>query len=220
MKHIAIKGAAALLAGLFAVPAAAADNPMDTFGIQHNLYLGCLHDIGATSAESLALLVDKCGYEPGISREAFIKQGQPILDLDPMRPLAEKMAPYRRHYSAYEFSFFERMDGVVRTAKDLPQAEAMYADLEREAIDKLDPKTTSGANVLAGLSVARHSLRYWQDYAAKTDPKGKKKWWHWVVIGLADVAGGVLGAETGPGAIGIAAAASETANELINIVDP
>src|SRR5262245_32853142 len=101
MKHLLIKGtAAALLAGLSALPAAAAENPMATFGIRHNRYLGCLQDIGAPSADSLALLVDKCGYDAGTTREAFIKQGQPILDMDPMQPLAEKMAPYRKHYSA------------------------------------------------------------------------------------------------------------------------
>ena len=211
---------AGLLAGLFAVPAFAAENPMDHAGIQHNLYLGCLHDIGADSTNSLALLVDKCGYNPGIPREEFIKQGQPIVDMDPMQPLAEKMSRYRDRYSAYEFSFFERIDGVVRTAKDLSQAEAMFAELEADAIQHLDAKTHSGANVLAGLSTARHSLRYWTEYASRNDPTGRRKWWHWVVIVVADVAGGVAAAEIGPAAIGVAGAASETANELIQMIDP
>ncbi|GAB3351891.1 hypothetical protein [Lysobacter tyrosinilyticus] len=224
MKYTILKSCSAfagLLAGLLAVPAFAAENPMDNAGIQHNLYLGCLQDIGADSTNSLALLVDKCGYNPGISRDEFIKQGQPIIDMDPMQPLAEKMSPYRDRYSAYEFSFFERIDGVVHTAKDLPQAEAMFAELEAEAIQRVDAKTHSGANVLAGLSTARHSLRYWTEYAGKSDATGKRRpWWHWVVIGVADVAGGVLGAETGPGAIGTAAAASSAANGLIKELDP
>ncbi|GAB3351895.1 hypothetical protein [Lysobacter tyrosinilyticus] len=218
MKYTILKSCSAfagLLAGLLAVPAFAAENPMDNAGIQHNLYLGCLQDIGADSTNSLALLVDKCGYNPGMPRDEFIKQGQPIIDMDPMQPLAEKMSPYRDRYSAYEFSFFERIDGVVHTAKDLPQAEAMFAELEAEAIQRLDAKTRSGATVLAGLSIARHSLRYWTEYAGKNDPTGKRlPWWQWMIVAVADVAGGVLGAESG--AVGTAAAASGAAYGLMD----
>lgn len=222
MKHMVIKGAfGALLAGLAAFPAAAAENPMDHMGIQHNMYLACLNDIDADMSEALALVVDKCGFKPETSREEFIKLHQPLVDMDPMQPLAEKMAPFRGNYSAYEFSFFERIDGVVRTAKDLSQAAAMFAELEAEAIDHLDPKTRSGANVLTTLSVARHSLRYWEQYAAKTDPKSRRKWWHWLVIGIADAAGAVLAAETGPiGAAAAGATVSVGANQVLEWVDP
>ena len=219
MKHTMLNRCsvlAGLLAGLLAVPAFAAENPMDHAGVQHNLYLGCLHDIGADSTNSLALLVDKCGYNPGMSREEFIKQGQPIIDMDPMQPLAEKMSPYRDRYSAYEFSFFERIDGVVRTAKDLPQAEAMFAELEAEAIERLDPKTKNGATVLSGLSIGRHSLRYWTKYGSTTDRR--RPWWQWVIVGVADVAGGVIG--SGAASIGTASAASGAAYGLIVQMDP
>ena len=222
MKHTMLNRCSAfagLLAGLLAVPAFAAENPMDHAGIQHNLYLGCLHDIGADSTNSLALLVDKCGYNPSpMSREEFIKQGQPIIEMDPMQPLAEKLAPRRDLYSAYEFSFFERIDRVVHTAKDLPQAEAMFAELEAEAIEQLDAKTLSGANVLAALSIGRHSLRYWTKYA-ENEPTGRRRpWWQWVIVGVADAGGALVGA--GGASVGTATVASGAAYSLIVQMDP
>lgn len=212
---------ATVLLSCTALPAFAAENPMDHFGVQHNLYLRCLHDIGANVDNSLALLVDKCGYDPGVSREKFIEGAQPIIEMDPTLPLAERLAPFRSRYTAYEFSFYERIDGVVRKAQSLEEAEVMFAELEREALANLDAKRSSGANVLAGLSIARHSLRYWTEYAARGETASRKrKWWHWVVIVVADVAGGVAAAETVVGAIGAAAGASEAANDLIDVIDP
>lgn len=155
-----------------AAPALAAENPMDQAGIQHNMYLGCLMDTNASPDEALAVLVEKCGYDPGMPLERFIATRQPMVDaIDPTRPMTENLAGLRQQLSAYEFSFIVRMDQIVENAKDMDAAAMQFEELEREAIDRLDPRSRSGALVLGGLSVVRHSTRYWSNVAADTTSK-------------------------------------------------
>lgn len=209
-----------LTAGLAPMIASAAENPMDNVGVQHNMYLGCLHATNGSYADSLTRLVEKCGFDPGMPLKAFIKIYQPVVDMDPTMSLAEKMSPYRDRYSAYEFSFFERIDAVLLNANDEAQAAIMFAELEQEAIVKLDAGTRGGANVLGSLSVARHSLQYWTKYAGDVtngNSAARRRWWHWVLIAVADMAGFAVAIEIGPLAVGVAATASETADQLIKL---
>ena len=73
--------------------------------------------------------------------------------------------------------------------------------------------------LLESMSIARHSMYFWYNYY--NNPTGatyqaKKKWWHWLIIGLADVAGGVLGSSSGGlGAVKGACLASSTANQIL-----
>ena len=216
MKLKSLAAAAALLLGnAYGASALAASNPADTVGIQHNMYLSCLLETGATPSNSLAYVVTKCGYEPGVPVEQFVKANQPVLDLDPMQPLAEKMASQRGQYSAYEFSFFERIDGVVAKAADLDQAEAMFAELEAEAIAQLDAKSRNGQTILGGLSVARHSTRFWAKYAAEhetseTAVTGKRRWWQWLIVAAVDVGGYMLSHD-----VGTSASASNTVHGML-----
>lgn len=214
MKSKSLAAAVVLLLGsTYGASAFAAGNPVDTAGIQHNMYLGCLLDTGATQATSLAYVVDKCGFDAGMSTEQFVKANQPILEIEPTLPLAQKMASQRARYSAYEFSFFERIDQVVAKAADLDQADAMFAELEAEAIAQLDAKSRNGKTILGGLSVARHSSQFWAKHVAETggvSSTGKRRWWHWVIIVAVDV-GGYLLSEN----VGTAASASSTANDIL-----
>jgi hypothetical protein len=203
-----------IVGSITSVAASAAENPMDSAGIQHNMYLGCLHETGKTAANSLVRLVEACGYDAGMPLEEFVRTYQPIVEMDPTITLVEKMSAHRNRFSAYEFSFFERIDDVVKNAKDTAQADAMFAKLESEAIAELDPKARNGANILGTLSVARHSLRYWSDY--KADRSGgtsakRMRWWKWLLVAAADAAGFAL-----TDSIGTAASASETAYDLLN----
>jgi len=162
---------ATLLAGsAFGVsPALAAENPVDQAGIQHNMYLGCLMETKASPDEALAVLVEKCGYNPGMPLERFIATRQPMVDaIDPTRPMTENLAGLRQQLSAYEFSFIVRMDQIVQNAQDLDAVAVQFEELEREGIARLDPKSKNGALVLGGLSVIRHSTRYWSKFAADT----------------------------------------------------
>ena len=213
MKSKSLAAAAVLLLGnAYGASAFAATNPADYVGVQHNMYLSCLLDTGATPSNSLAYVVEKCGYKPGVSLDQFIKANQPILDLDPMLSLAEKMASQRGQYSAYEFSFFERIDGVVAKAADLDQADAMFAELEAEAIAQLDAKSRNGQTILGGLSVARNSTRFWANYAADHDgggSTGKRRWWQWLIVAAVDVGGYLLSHD-----IGASAGASNTVHGM------
>jgi len=180
-----------LLGSVYGASAFAADNPVDHAGIQHNMYLNCLLEGGVGEREALAYIVEKCGYDPGLPLDEYVKANQPILDMDPLMPLAEKLAPVRDRYSAYEFSFFERIDAIVASGVDLDQAQAGFAELEREAIARLDPKSAGGKNILGGLSVLRHSTRYWADYAAAypnagAAETGRMRWWKWLIVAVVD----------------------------------
>ena len=86
--------------------------------------------------------------------------------------------------------------------------------------------------VLGGTATLRYSLAYWEDTCVTLDTKsGPRKWWKWVVIGLADACGAVTGAITGytvgtaierpilgavAGAVGGAVTASSTATTWVD----
>lgn len=176
-----------------AAPALAAENPMDQAGIQHNMYLGCLLETKASPDEALAVLVEKCGYNPGMPLERFVATHQAMVDaIDPTRSMTENLAGLRQQLSAYEFSFIVRMDQIAQNSQDLDAAAMQFEELEREGIARLDPKSKNGALVLGGLSVVRHSARYWSKfvagttskYAASPDPKKG-----WSIVTLSDTAG-------------------------------
>ncbi|MET0548873.1 MAG: hypothetical protein ABW002_06355 [Xanthomonas sp.] len=153
-------------------PALATENPIDQAGIQHNMYLGCLMETKASPDEAIAVLVGKCGYNPDMPLERFIAMHQPMIDaIDPTRPMTENLTGLRQQLSAYEFSFIVRMDQIVQNAGGLDAAAVQFEELEREGIARLDPKSKTGALVLGGLSVARHSARYWSKFAAGTTSK-------------------------------------------------
>ncbi|MET7143845.1 hypothetical protein M3S04_19260 [Xanthomonas sp. PPL139] len=176
-----------------AAPALAAENPMDQAGIQHNMYLGCLLETKASPDEAIAVLVQKCGYNPGMRLERFIATHQPMIDaIDPFRPMTENLVELRQQLSAYEFSFIVRMDQIVQNTEGLDAASVQFEELEREGIARLDPKSKTGALVLGGLSVARHSARYWSKFATGTtakyasSPDPKKGW---SIVTACDVGG-------------------------------
>ncbi|MET7143846.1 hypothetical protein M3S04_19255 [Xanthomonas sp. PPL139] len=155
-----------------AAPALAAENPKDQAGIQHNMYLSCLMDTKASPDDALVVLVEKCGYDPGMPLERFIATRKPMIDaIDPTRPMTESLTGLRQELSAYEFSFIVRMDQIVQNAGSLDAATVQFEELEREGIARLDPKSKNGALVLGGLSVIRHSARYWSKFAVGTTSK-------------------------------------------------
>jgi hypothetical protein len=207
------------LAGFSPSAVFAAENPMDHMGIEHNVYLECLSQSKNRSVSPLQRLVDECGVDPGMPTDEFVKIYQPAIESDPSLPLAIRMALYRNSYTTYEFSYFQRMDNVFNTAKDAVQADAMLAALEAEAIAKLDPKSHAGGNILGGLSIARHSLRYWTE----TEPRGgmqTARWPRWLrklAIVASDIAGGLIATELGAGAFAssVGSAASDFVGDLI-----
>ncbi|WP_295863815.1 hypothetical protein ACM9XD_09505 [Xanthomonas sacchari] len=184
-----------------AAPVLAAENPLDQVGIQHNMYLGCLMDTKASREEALSVLVEKCGYNPGMPLERFIATQQPMIDaIDPLRPMTENLAELRQQLSAYEFSFIVRMDQIVQNAEGLDAAAVQFEELEREGIARLDARSKNGALVLGALSVVRHSARYWSKFAVSTTSKPDPKK-GWLIVSASDSIGSFI---SGSGEIGAA----------------
>ncbi|WP_392447155.1 hypothetical protein ACF3OB_06490 [Capnocytophaga canis] len=68
--------------------------------------------------------------------------------------------------------------------------------------------------VLKMTSVARYSFYFWSNQSQPSSKTGKRPWWKWVVVGAADVAGGVTGNVAG------ALGASVSASVLVDWVAP
>lgn len=216
--------AAAVLAAAAGTPAYAGGNPLDSVGVAHNVYLGCLmRNGGDPSVSPLQRVVEECGFDPGTSTEEFVATYSPLVEADPFLTVAERMSPYRSLYTAYQFSFFTRLDQVIATAESAAAADAMFAQLENEAIARLSTRTVAEQSIFAALSVARHSLQYWSQATAtgavaapagksirKPEPKLGKIWRVLIVVG-ADLLGAAGGTAIGGPVVGAAAAGGSSA---------
>lgn len=197
-------------------------NPLDSVGVEHNIYLGCLmRNGGDPNVSPLQRLVEECGFEPGTSTEEFVATYSPLVDADPYQTVADRMSPYRDEYTAYQFSYFTRIDQVIAKAQSAAEADAMFAQLETEAIARLSTRTAAEQSIFAALSVARHSLQYWSQAAGiagvakqTAKPGGKlgqklgklgKIWKVLIVVG-ADLVGAAGGTLIGGPVVGAAAA--------------
>lgn len=91
---------------------------------------------------------------------------------------------------------------------------------ENEIINSSSFSSKDKKMLLHGSSIARYSALFWKEHfneivfkTSKNDLKTssfvKKKWWQWAIIGVSDVAGGILGT------IGTGISASGLANTLI-----
>jgi hypothetical protein len=188
-------------------------NPLDRVGIEHNVYLGCLmRDGGDTTVSPLQRVVEECGYKPGISTDDFAARYSSLVDTDPFKTVAERMGPYRESYTDYQFSFFERIDRVIATAQDQAEADAMFAQLEKEASARLTTDTTAEQSILAALSTARHSLQYWSQVPPTGASAQKLRWWVKVlaVVG-ADLLGAAGGTLIGGPVVGAATGSASSA---------
>lgn len=200
-------------------------NPLDSVGVEHNVYLGCLmRNGGDPNVSPLQRLVEECGFDPGTSTEEFVATYSPLVDVDPYQTVAERMSPYREAYTSYQLSYFTRIDQVIANAQSAAAADAMFAQLETEAIARLTTRTAAERSIFAALSVARHSLRYWSQATgttglavqmAKPGPRQKlgklgKIWKVLIVVG-ADLAGAAGGTLIGGPVVGAAAAGGSSA---------
>jgi hypothetical protein len=171
-------------------------NPLDRVGIEHNVYLGCLmRNGGDTSGSQLQRVVEECGFKPDTSTDEFAARYSSLVETDPFKTVAERMGPYRDSYTDYQFSFFERIDRVIATAQDQAEADAMFAQLEKEASARLTTDTAAEQSIFAALSTARHSLEYWSSQPAGSQASAQKLRW-WVKV-LAVVGADLLGAAGG-----------------------
>ncbi len=206
---------AMLVAGLGSMSASAAENPMESVGIEHNLYLECLSLSKDQSESPLKRLVEECGYDPGMQTEEFVKKYHDLVNVDPETTLADRLATSSIKYTEYERSFFYRIDAVVATASSLEDANAKFAKLEQEAVENISPKTTGGRSVLATFSTLRHSLDYWSKAeagSADTQSFQRRPWWIKLIVAVVDA---YVTAEAGSG---IGSAASTVAGWLLDLI--
>ncbi|MBX3726773.1 MAG: hypothetical protein KF823_12755 [Xanthomonadales bacterium] len=216
--------ASTLVAGLLALGSApgaaqAQGNPLDHVGIEHNVYLACLMHNGATQGvQPLVAVVNICGFDPGMSTAAFVERYEDFAQIDPYAGAVQGMLPYREAFTDAEFAWFAQIDNVLETAPDFATADAAFAQLEAAAVAQLRLGTPPQQSILAGLSVARHSLRFWSarertsgsgtDDSAASSLRLRPIWKVLLVVG-ADLVGGAGGTLIGgPGLGGVLGAAS------------
>jgi hypothetical protein len=208
-------------------------NPLDSVGVEHNVYLGCLmRDGGDPKVSPLQRLVEKCGFDPGTSTEEFVATYSPLVELDPYLTVAERLMPYKEAYTPYQFSYFTRIDQVIASAQNAAEADAMFAKLENEAIARLTTRTTAERSIFAALSIARHSLQYWTQATGitgavvwTTKPGGKPaqekigKFLRLLIVVACDIVGGVAAGQVSDSdhvVEGVSAGASAGAAAALN----
>lgn len=199
-----------VVANLASTTAIAAENPMESVGIEHNLYLECLSLSKDQTTSPLQRLVEDCGYDPGMRTEDFLKKYDDIVNVDPRTTLAVRLANSSIQYTEYERSFFHRIDEVVATASSLEEANAKFAELEREAVGNLSAKTDGGRSVLATFSTLRHSLDYWSKAEGGAAGTLGRRWWVKLLVGVVDAV------VTGEFGSGIGSAASSLAGGILD----
>ncbi|SDW05898.1 hypothetical protein [Lysobacter enzymogenes] len=208
----------ALAAAGFSSSAAAAGNPLDNVGVEHNAYLGCLM-ADASQPPSLQLLVSRCGYRPQGSVEDFIKTFQPYMPTSASLSYSQRIEPYRSQFTAGEYAFVKRIEAALSPQAQSPEEiDRALAALEAQALAQLGDKSQGARGILASLSVARHSLQFWTPYYIDRleDSHAKlPKWLRVVIKVVATVAtdaavGALLGSNpvTAPAAGPAAGAAS------------
>ncbi len=214
-----------------------AGNPMGEVGAEHNALLACLrHEDPNGQEDPLRLLVNSCGFDPGMDPDRFVREFGALLPgtlyPDWLLPWPSPFNPYEDRFTPTQMDvldevglIFGRLEGTEPEGEEgstvrvegpaIDRAHTALRFLEGRAVADLDRGETDMA-VLAGLSIARSSLEFWQDNASPT-PKaaGGPKWWQ---VGLADVAGGVVGGifGGGVGAVGLGTAASKYVGDLAN----
>lgn len=201
---------------------AATSNPMESVGVEHNVYLACLTRPGTDpSVSALRRVVEECGFRPGMSTDDFEAKYAAFIAMDSTQSIVARMDPYRASYSRYQFSFFERVDQLFASVVTAKDADAGLARLEQEAIGRLTSGSRADQSVLAMLSTARHSLAFWTsttgvygEATAKSATRAKLKinWGRVLEVCAADLIAGGLGTLIGGpvlgGGLGAAASAS------------
>lgn len=206
------------------MPAHATENPYDSVGVSHNVYVACLMDNGGDDwAVLLRRVVDDCGFKPGIPTEDFVERYTRLIEADPSLSVSKRMQPYRTSYTKYQFSFFERIDQVLTVARNEREADKMLADLESEAVEHLSLRSEAEQSIFAALSTARHSLKYWSRESERqggvTLTQGPKPWVKVLAVVGADLVGAGLGTLIGGPLVGGPVGAASSAGTATVLKD-
>lgn len=166
-----VRSAVAAMFVLVSAPCWAA-NPLDLIGAEHNRYLACI--LEQPEPRSLETIAVGCGYDAQTPEE-FAEAFGPLMPTRFDQSIGEQIQPHRDYFSAQEYEYIAAIESlmVVRESSitslnaayaELARMDAQLADLESQAQVELDMRTAGAQAVLASLSTARHSIRFWAEY--------------------------------------------------------
>ncbi|MBG6129765.1 hypothetical protein IWQ47_000933 [Aquimarina sp. EL_43] len=115
---------------------------------------------------------------------------------------------FDKAYSSREPNLEDVQKNLIKFENDI---------LSNKGFNELEKRT-----ILSAISTARYSTCYWYNYygaikVADNSITKKRKWWQWLIVGVADVGGAIAGSAGGPAtAVTTGASASTTAYNLTN----
>jgi hypothetical protein len=196
-------------------------NPWDDVGIYHNEALEYVKE----QAGSVANLAEYVGYSNTYVVNTFGEQ-MSMEELETLLPspdqvesiLADEPNWYSNviESSSYSAAVKEKFSNLIALIIDTDGYEdadyctvkGQIVDFEEQILADETLSTEEKDQVLRVSSVARHSLYFWYMQYLETEGTAKRKWWQWLVVGVADVAGGIAGGiATGPTVVGVVAGA-------------
>ncbi len=65
----------------------------------------------------------------------FVEQYAYWVDTDPFDSVVARMLPHRAAYTSYQFSFFQKIGGILTTAQDDAEADRRFAELAAQVLD-------------------------------------------------------------------------------------
>jgi len=121
--------------------------------------------------------------------------------------------------------FFDSAD--LEEEPDYLEFDNYLANFEEEILqDSSNYSPLENSILLSAVATARYSTFYWNNYyknnganyrSASDDNPPQRRWWHWVIVGVADTAGVIAGAAVNPGvAVTSGSAASTAAYTMTN----
>lgn len=184
-------------------------------GQQHNKHLDCLRRAdpsgGASATETLRMLVDRCGFRPGMPTRQFVAQYARLIPREIISGAPINLsAVARQHAQSFtreHFSVLNRIQNVIET-KTLKEASRTLGRMHAHAKSQFRSRSQADTAVLAALDIGASSARYWDRERDGSGGHQRAKWWQ-VVLG--DVAGGIVGGVFGGGvgAVGLGTACSK-----------
>lgn len=217
------------------------NNPHDSIGFHHNESLEYVKlQIQGTNLRNFDILIEKSNE---YSKNTFSSN---IPDIETYLPsssyisriLADSIYKFKNVIENSDYSVYSqgKLKDFVASLY-LIDENKKYSDIKKDIIS-FENSITVDNNIsnlekdalLRVTSVARHSMFYWiKEYNTVQNIIVKRRpWWKWLVVGIADVAGGISGAiVAGPtligniaGGISGAAGASAGASTIVDWVSP
>ena len=195
-------------------------NSWDSVGVYHNYALEYVKKQAFGGTADLKQYLD---YSNNYMVSTFSSRVSNIRELlpsdDQIKSILNDSASYysnvidKSPYSDGVKGKFKELIGII--TDEVGYEDADYCDIKVRIVEFEEKlladgslKTEEKDQVLKASSVARYSLYFWYNEYQASLETGKRKWWQWLIVGVADVAGGIAGGiATGPTVVGVVAGA-------------